>query len=68
MRHGQLDLSDERAWEAALLFWGGSPAVRLMVENDPTGGAWRESTLALLRNRENSGGPVNEFGIRERAG
>jgi hypothetical protein len=65
MRHGQLHPSDEKAWETALRFWGRSPAVRLMVENDPTGGAWRESTLALLRNTDEPGHPANEFEIRE---
>jgi hypothetical protein len=67
MRHGQLDPSDEQAWETALRFWGHCPAVRLMVENDPTDGAWRESTLALLRDPQSSSDPVDELGIREPA-
>ena len=67
IRHGQLHPSDEKAWEAALRFWGRSPAVRSMVENDPTGGAWRESTLALLRSTGKSGDTANEFEIQEQA-
>lgn len=53
MRHKQLDGGDRRAWEKALETYGDNAAVRQIIAEDDSQGAWRDSTLALLQGRTN---------------
>lgn len=55
IRHGQLDEEDKRSWSAALQAYGRSPAVRSMARQGE--GAWRNSTLALLRGAQTNEQP-----------
>jgi hypothetical protein len=48
MRHGQLDRGDKRAWTKALESYGDNAAVRQILAEDDSEGAWRYSTIALL--------------------
>ncbi len=68
MRHSQLDLSDQAAWAEALAVYGRSPAVRLIIEDDGYGEAWRESTIALLRGGKISTAPARECETRKSFG
>jgi hypothetical protein len=69
MGHGQLDPSDQKAWQVALRSYGRSQAVRRVVEEDGGQGAWREPTLALLRgNTEGLIELVDDPGVRKSSG
>jgi hypothetical protein len=67
--HGQLDHSDQKAWEVALRLYGRSQAVNLVIEEDGNEGAWRKPTLDLLRGTAGgSMGLADEVEVRESSG
>jgi hypothetical protein len=66
MGHGQLDPSDQKAWEVALRSYGRSQAVSLIIEEDGNEGAWRKPTIDLLRGTtKGSMDLFDELGVRE---
>lgn len=49
IRHGQLDSADQDAWSAALISYGRSPAVQMLVEEYEGKGIWRDATFDSLK-------------------